>query len=121
MSESIYGTCKVAEDDGGGVLLLREVGKQIGIFIVSVVLIRAIPIGVIIAGAVITRIVPSCIPEGFFDVGCRWVLLVRGSGLSSGGEAPELGYGDFRGAPVASKHVQGGNMMVLSGGFGFLS
>ena len=79
-SKSIYGTHEVAKDDDGGVLLLREVGKWIGVFIISIVLIRAIPIGVIIARAVITQIVPSCIPEGFFDVSCRQVLLVRGSG-----------------------------------------
>ena len=61
-------------------MLLGEVGKQIGVFIIGIVLIRAIPIGVIIARAIITQIVPSCIPKGFFDVGCRQVLLVRGSG-----------------------------------------
>ena len=120
MTESIYGAHEVAEDDGGGVLLLGEVGKWVGVFIIGIVLIRAIPIRVIIARAVIAWIVPSCIPESFFDVGCRRVLLVRGSGQSSGGEAPELGYGDFRGAPVASKCIQGGNTTILSSDFGFL-
>ena len=116
----MYGTCEVAEDDGGRVLLLGKIGKWVGIFIIGIVLIRAIPIRVIIAGAVIAWITPFCIPEGFVDVGCRQVLLVSSSGQSSGGEASELGYGDFRGTPVASKHVQSGNTTILGSDFRFL-